>query len=228
MRSEEPEARSQKSEVGANSIRPPDQGEPGGTSAQAGASRPCLLIYQGALNVGRGLEELLDALPLVDPRASLIICGEGDLSASLRARVAADPLLVARVEFKGYVVPAELRRITAQATIGTMLLQHRGLSYYLSLANKFFDYVQAGVPQVCIDFPEYRALNEEIEVAELVPDLTPATLAAAINRLLRDPARHALLAANCRRAAQVWTWEREQTKLVALVDEMTGRGVRRD
>ncbi len=183
---------------------------------------PKLLLYQGALNVGRGLEELLDALPLVVPGARLVICGEGDLSAALRARVAADPVLAARVEFRGYVVPAELRLLTRQATVGTMLLQNLGLSYYYSLANKFFDYVQAGVPQVCIDFPEYRALNQEHKVAELIPDLAPATLAGALNRLLTDDARRAELAANCRAAARVWNWEREAVGLVALYSETLG------
>ncbi len=180
------------------------------------------LLYQGALNVGRGLAELLDAMPLIEPSAQLIICGEGDLSASLRARVAADPALAARVEFRGYVVPAELAALTRTVRVGTMLLENRGLSYYYSLANKFFDYVQAGVPQVCIDFPEYRALNTEHEVALLIPDLAPATLAAALNRLLTDDTEHARLAANCARAALVWNWERESGEVVRIFGEAVG------
>lgn len=178
-----------------------------------------LILYQGALNVGRGLEQLLDALPLVDAAARLVIYGEGDLSDSLRARVAADPALADRVEFRGYVVPAELRELTRAARVGTMLLENRGLSYYYSLANKFFDYAQAEVPQVCIDFPEYRALNQEWEVATLVPDLNPATLAGALNRLLTDDAYHARLTANCARAAQAWNWERESGEVVRIFGE---------
>ncbi|MFC7669822.1 glycosyltransferase [Hymenobacter humi] len=58
------------------------------------------ILYQGALNVGRGLESLLDAMPQVAGR--LVICGEGDLSAALRAR--ADKLGLrasGKVEFRG-------------------------------------------------------------------------------------------------------------------------------
>ena len=40
------------------------------------------ILYQGALNMGRGLEQLIDAMPQVAGR--LVICGEGDLSAALR------------------------------------------------------------------------------------------------------------------------------------------------
>ncbi len=184
--------------------------------------KSCIILYQGALNVGRGLIELLDALPLVEPTARLVICGEGDLSESLRARVAADPALAARVEFKGYVVPAALRELTRTARVGTMLLENRGLSYYYSLANKFFDYVQASVPQVCIDFPEYRALNTEHEVAALIPDLSPPVLAAALNRLLTDDAYHARLTAACAQAAAVWNWERESVEVARIFGEAVG------
>ena len=195
-----------------------------GPSTETNAQLPTL-FYQGALNVGRGLAELLAALPQVPAR--LVICGEGDCSAALRQQAAALGLLASgQVEFKGYVLPADLRTLTAQATVGIMLLENTGLSYYYSLANKFFDYVQAGVPQLCIDFPEYRALNARHEVAELVPDLAPATLVAALARLLPGGwpgPRYHQLAANCRRARTEWNWQQEEKTLVELYRNLLGR-----
>ncbi|MDB5235225.1 MAG: hypothetical protein JWR44_2218, partial [Hymenobacter sp.] len=174
------------------------------------------ILYQGALNVGRGLENLLDAMPQVAGR--LVICGEGDLSAALRERAEKLGLLASgQVEFRGFVLPEALREVTRHAAVGIMLLENIGLSYYYSLANKFFDYVHAGIPQVLIDFPEYRALNDQFDVAELVADLQPATLAAALNRLLRDePARYLHLAENCRRAAPQLSWQHEEQTLLQL------------
>ena len=197
-----------------------------------GVRPPATLLYQGALNVGRGLAQLLAALPQVPAR--LVICGEGDCSAQLRAQAAQLRLLAAseqypagQVEFRGYVLPETLRVLTAQATVGIMLLENSGLSYYYSLANKFFDYVQAGIPQLCIDFPEYRALNAQYEVAVLVPDLAPATLVAALARLLpggQPGPYYEQLAANCRRARTEWSWQEEEKKLVRLYDELLGVG----
>ena len=115
------------------------------------------ILYQGALNVGRGLEQLLDAMPQV--RGRLVLCGEGDLSAALRAQATRLGLLESgsypegQVEFRGFVLPDALREVTRQAALGLNLLENTGLSYYYSLANKFFDYVHAGIPQVLIDFP---------------------------------------------------------------------------
>ncbi|GAA4008157.1 hypothetical protein GCM10022408_20350 [Hymenobacter fastidiosus] len=173
------------------------------------------ILYQGALNAGRGLEALLDAMPAVAGR--LVICGEGDLSAPLRARAAALGLLATgQVEFRGFVLPDDLHEVTRHAAVGVMLLENQGLSYYYSLANKFFDYLHAGIPQLIVDFPEYRHLNDEYEVAEVVA-LTPTAIAAALNRLLRDePARYRALAHNCRRARLELSWQHEEKQLLAL------------
>lgn len=184
--------------------------------APAAAPLGGYILYQGALNVGRGLENLLEAMPQVAGR--LVICGEGDLSAALREQAERLGLLASgQVEFRGFVLPDALREVTRHAAVGIMLLENIGLSYYYSLANKFFDYVHAGIPQVLIDFPEYRALNDQFDVAELVADLAPATLAAALNRLLRDePARYQHLAENCRRARPQLSWQHEERELLRL------------
>ncbi|TGD79580.1 glycosyltransferase [Hymenobacter wooponensis] len=182
------------------------------------------ILYQGALNAGRGLETLLAAMPLVQGR--LVICGEGDLSEALRAQAAALGLLASgQVEFRGYVLPEALREVTRRAAVGVLLLENQGLSYYYSLANKFFDYLHACVPQVVVDFPEYRALNEGYDVAQLVPaPLTTAAVAAALNRLLPggDEARVRQLVVNCARARQELSWQHEETRLVALYAALPG------
>jgi hypothetical protein len=213
--------------VGANettSTKPEPRQQAPTAQVSSAATQP-MLLYQGVLNVGRGLAQLLDAMPLVPAR--LVICGEGDCSAELRAQAQRLGLLTSgQVEFRGYVLPELLRHITAEATIGIMLLENTGLSYYYSLANKFFDYVQAGIPQLCIDFPEYRVLNEQYQVAELVPDLAPATLAAGLARLLpggQPGAHYQQLAANCRQARTEWNWQQEEKVLVSLYKDLLGQ-----
>lgn len=174
-----------------------------------------VLLYQGALNAGRGIEQCLEALTLLPPELELWLAGEGDLSVQLRRR-AAELGLENRARFLGYVKPAALKAITAQAWLGLNLLENRGLSYYYSLANKFFDCVQAQVPLLTMDFPEYRALNAQHEVALLLTDLNPEKIAVAIRRLQTEPGLYPRLQNACAAARQEWVWEVDERVLLEV------------
>lgn len=180
---------------------------------------PYILLYQGVLNDGRGIEELLEALPLL-PEVQLWLAGEGDRSAALRQRVL-DLDLSDQVVFHGYVQPEQLKSLTEQAHIGINLLQNKGLNYYYSLANKFFDYAQAHKPSLNSAFPEYQTLLAQYEVGATVPDLSPTTLATAIRRFIEDPTYYQRLQQQCALAQTVWTWEQEEQTLLALYQSIT-------
>ena len=175
------------------------------------------ILYQGALNEGRGLEHLIEAMPDLD--IELWLAGDGDITDMLKAQVKALSL-ENKVKFTGYVKPDELKRITAGAYIGINLLEMKGLSYYYSLANKFVDYIQAAVPQVCIDFPEYRKLNDQYHIALLVENLEKDTIKTAIERLIADKDLYAELKENCLVCRSELTWEREEVKLIALYEQL--------
>ena len=101
------------------------------------------IFYQGVLNVGRGLEALVDAMQTIDAR--LVLAGEGDISEALRARVRALGL-DEKVRFLGYVRPADLPAVMREAGIAVNLRERLGLNDYYSLGNKFFDYIHAELP----------------------------------------------------------------------------------
>lgn len=175
---------------------------------------PKILLYQGALNAARGIEQCLAALQQLEG-VELWLAGEGDLSAPLRQK-AADLGVQDKVRFLGYVKPADLPALTARAWLGLNVLENKGLSYYYSLANKFFDYVQAGVPVLTMDFPEYRALNDQYEVALLLDHLTADAVAAAIRFLLNDDDEYRRLQQQTAAARQEWVWEKEAAALLKI------------
>ena len=174
------------------------------------------LLYQGAVNAGRGLEILLEIMPEIE--AELWICGQGEVLPALKAR-AQELQLQEKVKFLGYVLPAELQKITREAYAGINLLENLGLSYYYSLSNKFFDYLHAGIPQVVINFPEYEVLNQEHEVGITIP-LEETALKTAITNLLTDEKRYAQLVENCLEARRHWNWQEEEKKLLALYETL--------
>lgn len=171
------------------------------------------LLYQGALNEARGLEQLIAAMTAIP--LQLKLAGEGDLSEKLRA-LTAQLELSGKVIFLGKQMPEALIQITAEALIGINLLENKGLSYYFSLANKFFDYVHAGVPVISMNFPEYRQLNKQFEVAVLIDDLNKETLTSAIDSLAHDKDAYFRLQKNCLLAREEWNWQKEEQKLLAF------------
>jgi glycosyltransferase involved in cell wall biosynthesis len=176
------------------------------------------LFYMGALNEGRGIETALAAMQLLD-NVHFLLAGEGDLSEGLR-RLAAELGVENKVTFLGFVQPAELRVLASQAWLGLNLFENRGLSYYYSLANKFFGSVQAGVPVLTMNFPEYRALNAQHEVAVLLDELTPEAVADAVKKLLENKDLYERLQKNCLVAREEWNWEKEQETLLKIWAEV--------
>lgn len=177
-------------------------------------AKPRIILYQGALNEGRGLETAIAAMQQVEG-AVLWLAGEGDLSAALREQAAALGL-GKKVRFLGYLRPPALRELTPQAYIGLNLLENKGLSYYYSLANKTFDYIQAGVPALHPDFPEYQSLRAQHPAFLLLPSLEVDALAAALQRLLDDEELYEGLRVACEEAAPLLHWEVEERKLLGF------------
>ena len=177
--------------------------------------KPVIILYQGALNEGRGLETVIAAMAFL-PDAQLWLAGEGDLSHALRKQ-AAESDWASRIQFLGMVPPEQLPALTRKADIGLNLLEARGLSYYYSLANKAFDYVQAGVPAIHMDFPEYRKLLELHPIGVLLPELSVDQLVGVVRRVLDhyEPYRQACLAAR-----EQWIWETESRQLLQIYKQV--------
>lgn len=175
------------------------------------------ILYQGALNQGRGLENLMLAMADID--AELYIAGEGDLSVELR-EYASKLAHAKKIRFLGYIRPAELLNYTNNAKLGMNLVENRGLSYYYSLSNKFFDYIHAGKPQVSMNFPEYKELNDVYHVARLIDDTKPETIANAVNELLKNPLVYEDLKKNTVSAKAELNWQKESIKLIQFYESI--------
>lgn len=182
-------------------------------------TRPYILMYQGALNAGRGIEQLLEAMTDLH-EFRLVLAGEGDLSEQLRQQARALNL-GDRVHFEGFIRPEGLKQLTARAWMGINLLENKGESYYYSLANKFFDYVAAGVPVLTMDFPEYRALQEEFPVAHLLKSLDKQAIVVALRHYLQHPEAHWQMHEQCMLAREKWHWASDEKVLLEVWQQAT-------
>ena len=170
------------------------------------------ILYQGDLNEGRGLEEMIDALAALDKK--LVIAGDGPLHEQLLQRAAKNNC-THLVTFTGYVNKDELATLTAKAWLGINLLHAESLSYYYSLSNKFFNYMHAGTPQLCAPFPEYKNILQQYEIG-LTCNCSSEDIIAAIKQLEANPNMYAHMKQACVAAAQHFTWKHEKEKLLTL------------
>lgn len=177
------------------------------------------LLYQGMLNEGRGLETAIRAMCDL-PTCVLWLVGDGDITKDLQL-LAKQLGVEDRVIFWGFVPPVDLPPFCQKAWLGLNLLENTGLSYYYSLANKTFDYLQAGLPAINMNFPEYRQLNHQYQASLLLDELTPHALVKCVQQILDQPEEWQRLHTACLQAASELCWENEQEVLLALFDAKT-------
>jgi Glycosyltransferase len=186
-------------------------------SERTEVSKEQFILYQGTVNEGRCFESLIPAFQYID--CPLYIYGDGNFLNQAK-KLVKDYNLESKIYFKGKLLPNELKTVTNKAILGVTLFENNGLSNYLSLANRFFDYIHAGVPQICVDFPAYHEINEKFEVAELARDLSSASIARHINGMLHDPERMKRMEKSCMEAAKVYNWQLEEKKLLEFYKKL--------
>lgn len=171
------------------------------------------ILYQGAVNEARGFENLIPAMQWVNAR--LVICGDGNYMNQLMELISRFGLKE-KIELRGMLNPEALRQFSPSAYIAVAVPESTGINQWLALPNKFFDYIHAGLPQVTVNYPEYRQLNNLYEVALLLDDLSPQSVARALNNLLADTVLYGKLRENCLRARQALNWQEEEKKLLSF------------
>jgi len=125
-----------------------------------------MLMYQGAVNKGRGVDWAIDALEFLSD-CRLVVAGGGDLLEEMKAYAQSKPW-AERIVFTGRLTPEELEPLTRQAAVGLVMLEDMGLSYHFALPNRIGDFVAAGVPIVVSDLPEMAAVVKRFGVGEII------------------------------------------------------------
>jgi glycosyltransferase involved in cell wall biosynthesis len=177
------------------------------------------ILYQGAVNEGRCFEYLIPAMQMVNSK--LILCGDGNYFDQTKALIEKCQL-EHKVVMKGYVAPQDLKNYTNNASIGITLFSDTGKSNYLSLANRFFDYMHSGVPQIALNYPEYNAINAEFEIAVLIDEPSSVNIANAINDLLNNQDKHEQLSTNALKCSKKYCWQEEEKSLLNFYSQLIG------
>ena len=178
-----------------------------------------IILYQGSLNVGRGIEQVISAMKYIDHAVFLII-GKGDISKQLKM-LAEKEGVSHKVIFLGRIPMEKLTSYTKCAHLGISLEENLGLNYYYSLPNKIFDYIQAGVPVLASDFPEIKKIIEIYQAGKCTLERDPIKLSEIIKEMLFDEKLQIEWSNNLQKAADDLCWEKEEKILKKIFEEIS-------
>ena len=168
-----------------------------------------IILYQGAINLGRGLELMINTIHFIE-NTLFVIVGYGDIIDDLKQSVKKKNL-ENKVVFLGKLHPNELHKITPIADLGISFEEDLGLNYRYALPNKIFDYIQAEIPILVSNLPEMKQIIENYNVGEVIKKREPKELANQIEKLLNTDFSREL-----KIAKKELIWENQEEKLIFI------------
>ena len=177
-----------------------------------------IIIYQGAVNIDRGIEEAILAMKWIE-NAKLLIVGFGDIYDSLEILIDENKLrnkviLMNRVSFE------KLKPYTIASDIGISLEKDSNLNYRYSLPNKLFDYIAAEIPVLASPLPEMIKIFEQYQIGELIDSHNPEQIANKINSMLKNNDCQIIWKEQLKLAKEEFCWQKEEEKLLEIYKKL--------
>ena len=177
------------------------------------------VCYVGAISVSRGIREVVKAMNLVNSDTRLILCGKFEVERVHREVETFDGWR--RVDARGWLGREAIKDVLSQCVAGLVTL-HPQQNYVDAHPVKMFEYMSAGLPVICSNFPLWRSIVEGSDCGVCVDPEQPAEIAEAIDFLVQNPARAAEMGQNGRKAIeQKYNWPAEERKLIELYTRLT-------
>lgn len=181
-----------------------------GSRNEAGIKEDDLLVvFQGSgINPGRGANELLEAMCLIDG-VILMIIGGGDMITEIKLEVRRMEL-DSKVIFLPRMPWREMMQYTMSCDAGLTLDTDTCLNQRYSLPNKLFDYIAAGIPVIASPLPEVSELIGSYSCGIVLSDVSPRSIADALSKLRDDRIYLSELRDATVVAAHDLCWEKEK------------------
>jgi glycosyltransferase involved in cell wall biosynthesis len=199
--------------------------------SERGFSFAQIIFRQGRIGPGHATEATVRSLPLWrDSTWGFVVMGRGDddYIAHL-CDLARQHGVAERFAVLPPVSYDEVAQFTSGANIGHALYDpiHVNNRYITTASNKIMEYMAAGLPLLVSDRPGLRALVERHDCGLTADEGDPASIAAAVNALLGDPARARQMGANAARAfEEEYRYDRQFAPVLAALEELAMRSRR--
>lgn len=177
-----------------------------------------ILLYQGGIQVGRGLDKIVEAIDKFNDGITVFI-GDGKLKTEIMKMVE-ERKLNEKVRFLNKVPVDELKYYTANAYLGFQVLNNVCFNHYSACSNKLFEYMMSKVPVVACNFPEIKRIVEGEQTGLVVDSHNPDEIAKAVNTLLENKELHSMFKENCTVAREKYNWNNEKEKFVRIYNDL--------
>lgn len=187
---------------------------------QAAKSYPLeekIIVWQGAANIDRSLEDLVLAMKEID--AKLFIIGRGDIIPTLRKEIE-DNNLEDKVSLLGRLPFEKMMEYTRKATIGLSLDRPTNENYKISLPNKIFEYINAATPVLCTPLQEIKTIVEQYNIGVFIESPNKDNLVKNINNLLNSNDSLQSMSNNCLSAQKDLSWQKEEKEIFNILEEI--------
>ncbi|MBS4200639.1 glycosyltransferase [Bacillus sp. FJAT-49732] len=177
-----------------------------------------ILLYQGGIQIGRGLEKLIQAAPLFK-EGVLVFIGDGKQKPELM-KLVSDLNLSEKVKFIPKVPLEDLPSYTKNAYLGFQVLNNICFNHWSASSNKLFEYMMSGVPVVACSFPEIKKVVEGEQIGICVDSHDYKDIARGVNKLIDDKALRDEFSRNCAEAKDKYNWEEEKVHFINVYHKL--------
>jgi len=178
------------------------------------------IIYVGNIEKGRGIDITINAMAMVDSNIGLVLMGRDSAYKNIMKNLAKTKNYEHRIKFIKVVEPHVVVDVCSLADVGISPIENVCRSYYLSLPNKIFEYIQSKIPVLASDFPEMKDIIDNYNVGFTFNVESIEDVANVINKLYYDKASQLLFGKNCRIASEELIWEVEEQKLYNVYNNL--------
>lgn len=178
------------------------------------------ILYTGGLTEFRGIEQLVKALIKYGTFDwNLVIVGTEHKVVSENLK---EELKDKRIDFRGRVEYDEVVKLMNESSVGVVLNQEIH-DYQNSLPNKLFEYMAAGLPILCSDFPHWNKLMKETNAGLSCKSDDLKAISENIKTLLSNKIQSEKMSIGGKKAVEEYlNWETEAESLFEFYNKLIG------
>ncbi len=180
-----------------------------------------ILVMQGiGLNENRGAEEAVLTMQFLPDEFILYFIGRGTVLDKLKKMVG-DLQLSSKIVFIDVMPYLQMMEYTKQCFLGLILEKiHVTDQHLFALPNKFFDYINAGIPVLASEATEIKLLIEKYKIGDFIKSFDPHKIAEKIISISQNPEQYNLWKQNTLNAADALNWENEEKTLIEFINHL--------